>query len=201
MTTVYFNDLAISFNNKLVDAFTSSVNIEVTNKTDIVKLVESLHNNGYDYDIYLHGYDIETMFKDFCNEHTFIEAAGGVVKNQKSEYLLIKRLGIWDLPKGKIDKGETTSEAAVREVREETGLKNIEIIGQLPDTFHIYNQKGKWLLKKTYWFFMNTKENTIPIPQIEEDISDAVWMNKVNASKAVSKSYRSIKDGFGYLFV
>jgi len=56
------------------------------------------------------------------------------------------------LPKGKIDKGETTSEAAVREVREETGLKNIEIIGQLPDTFHIYNQKGKWLLKKTYWF-------------------------------------------------
>jgi len=152
MTTAYFNDLAISFNNKLVDATTSSVNIEVTNKTDIVKLVGSLHNNGYDYDIICMDITLKPCLKIFATNIHLLKQQEVLVKNQKSEYLLIKRLGIWDLPKGKIDKGETTSEAAVREVREETGLKNIEIIGQLPDTFHIYNQKGKWLLKKTYWF-------------------------------------------------
>jgi len=87
-----------------------------------------------------------------------------------------------------------------RWVIEETGLKNVEIINQLPDTFHIYQQKKKWFLKKTYWFLMNTKEETKLVPETKEDISEAVWMNKREGHIAITNSYRSLYDTLGYLF-
>ncbi|MEI6060610.1 MAG: NUDIX domain-containing protein, partial [Bacteroidota bacterium] len=77
----------------------------------------------------------------FNSMFTRIEAAGGIVRNQKEEYLFIKRLGIWDLPKGKLNKNEKPVEGALREVSEETGLTVMEVSKQLPSTYHIYTDR------------------------------------------------------------
>ncbi|MFK5855603.1 MAG: NUDIX hydrolase [Bacteroidota bacterium] len=199
MLTIYFNELAIYFTDK--KKLTVAKSIFVANNMEIVEIVKKLRNNEFDSDILLHGYDENSMFEDFRLSYIYIEAAGGVVKNKKSEFLLIKRFDIWDLPKGKIEKGETPHEAAVREVCEETGLQQVEITSTLPSTYHIYEQKGRWFLKKTYWYSMKTNDDRKLIPQLNEAITDAVWMNKEDASTSLSKSYRSLFDTLGYTFI
>lgn len=201
MTIIYSDKLSIRFTNKTKDATTKNVrNIEVASINDVSKVVETIRNDGYGYDINLYGYHADAIFEDFSSLHTNIEAAGGVVKNEKSEYLLIKRFGIWDLPKGKVEDGETMLEAAVREVCEETGLGKVTSTDRLPDTYHVYHQKGRWFLKKTYWYLMETQEDIALVPQIKEAISEAIWMKKHEAHIALSKSYRSLFDTLGYLF-
>lgn len=198
MIIVYFDNLTINFiddTNK-----SSAMNIRVRGYSDVSHVFETLNSGGYKADINLYGYDVDTMFNDFCSLYSYIKAAGGVVKNSKSEYLLIKRFGIWDLPKGKIEKGESTKEAAIREVIEETGLKDVIITCSLPCTYHIYFQRKRWWLKKTYWFLMESKKGYKLVPETKEEISDAVWMEKTDAQLAMSKSYRSLKDTLGYLF-
>lgn len=200
MNIIYFNNLAMAFNN-LIDEVSANVrNIEIKDKYDLESVVDGLHNNKFSCDINLYGYNYDEMFSDFRKLHNYIKAAGGVVKNLKSEYLLIKRFGIWDLPKGKMENVETPEETAMREVCEETGLVNVAINLTLPDTYHIYCQKGNWFLKKTYWFSMQTNDNIQLIPQTTEDISKAIWMSKLEAHLVISKSYRSLFETLGYLF-
>lgn len=198
--TIYFDKLTICFSNKEIDASENTKNLRVLGIDDINSIVKMIQSNGFERDINLHGYNIDDMFDDFCKQFKFIEAAGGVVKNNDSQYLIIKRFGIWDLPKGKIEPDETPEEASVREVCEETGLVNITVKSSLPDTFHIYCQKGIWFLKKTYWLSMQTSDNMELIPQIKENISDAIWMTKSESKAAISESYRSLYESLGYLF-
>ena len=200
MITIYSNELAISFNNIKKYDTEKLKNIQVTDVNEVKKVVDALRNDEYSCDINLFGYYANDIFEDFCTLYTKIEAAGGLVKNIKSEYLLIKRFGIWDLPKGKVEAGETMLKAAVREVCEETGLKNIATTISLPCTYHIYYQYERWFLKKTHWYLMETSEDTKLIPQADEDISEAVWLNKTDAFLALSDSYRSLYDTLGYLF-
>ena len=200
MNKIYFNNTAIAFTNLIEEAAANVRNIELANEVELNRVVETLHNEGYSYDINLSGYDTNNMFNNFCQLYNFIEAAGGVVQNTCKEFLLIKRFGIWDLPKGKLEIGESVIETAVREVCEETGLTYVEIVKPLSDTFHIYQQKRKWYLKKTHWFLMKTEDTCELIPQTKEDISKAIWMSKPDAYLAISKSYRSLYDTFGYLF-
>ena len=67
-----------------------------------------------------------------------ITAAGGLVLNPNTEILMIFRRGHWDLPKGKLDEGETIVSCAVREVQEETGLSDIHVDQFLLMTKHTY---------------------------------------------------------------
>lgn len=122
--------------------------------------------------------DLDQLWEDFRSHYKWLPAAGGVVslKNTDgSQKLFIFRRGYWDLPKGKIDKGEDAATAACREVREETGLSHIKLGTQLPTTFHTYrNRKEKRILKPTYWFSMETEDQEL-VPQAEEDIDLAEW--------------------------
>ncbi len=197
MPKIYFNKLSIQFTDNISENVTR---ITVANISDMRKIVERLHNDGFDCDICLCGYNPNDMYTDLLNMHKYIEAAGGVVNNEKDEYLLIKRFGIWDLPKGKVEYGENTKEAAIREVCEETGLINVTIINNLPSTYHIYYQNKRWFLKKTYWYFMETQDDISLVPQVKEAITDAVWMKKNDVNIALSNSYRSLFDVLGYLF-
>jgi len=89
---------------------------------------------------------------------------------------VIYRRDFWDLPKGKIDKGEGTEAAALREVEEETGLKNLELGDFLTETYHTYrSKKNKRILKRTYWYQMHSTQEEL-IPQAEEDIEQALWI-------------------------
>src|ERR1700712_23652 len=83
-----------------------------------------------------------------------IYAAGGLVINEKNEILFMFRRKVWDLPKGKVDPGESNEEAAIREVAEETGLRQIVLHEPLINTHHTYEEKGKMIRKQTHWFRM-----------------------------------------------
>lgn len=122
-----------------------------------------------------------------------ITAAGGMVFNPKKEILFIHRKGRWDLPKGKVDNGETLEEAAVREIEEETGVEGLKIIRFIDTTYHILKRNGKYKLKETYWYEMFTEYDGKLIPETKEGIKKAKWKNFEKSQKAIHKSYENIK--------
>lgn len=117
-----------------------------------------------------------------------IEAAGGLVRNEDGAYLMIFRRGKWDLPKGKIDYDESPEEAAVREVKEECGIQDLEVVRSLAPTFHSYPQDGKRMLKKTHWYLMRCEKDQNLVPQADEDIEKVEWMTEAEIRKAVYPS-------------
>lgn len=122
--------------------------------------------------------NIDELWEDFSHMFKIIEAAGGVIENKQKEILFIKRLGKWDLPKGKIEKNESLEEAALREIKEETGLKTLILEKFIDNTFHIYTERdGKKVLKTTYWFYVTFVGNEEPVPQTEEGITAIEWKN------------------------
>ncbi|MBK7669303.1 MAG: NUDIX domain-containing protein [Sphingobacteriaceae bacterium] len=120
-------------------------------------------------DLILKCFNVDTLFEELKNEFKYIEAAGGLIEQNK-KYLFIYRLNKWDLPKGKIDKGESSKQAAIRECEEECAITGLEIINELPSTYHIYPYKGTYALKTTYWFLMKSCFTGKLIPQTEENI-------------------------------
>lgn len=142
--------------------------------------------------ITIYWHDVEALFADFQTHYGIIEAAGGLVRNEESEVLLIFRRDYWDLPKGKIDPGETSKETAVREVGEETGLTNVELGDFICHTYHTYkNRKGNRKLKRTYWYHMTTKETDLKL-QHEEDIEKGEWVKIDDFFNSKMKAYRNI---------
>ena len=134
----------------------------------------------------------DLTFNSFFKHFQFIQAAGGVVQNQKNEILLIYRNGCWDLPKGKVEKGENISEAAIREVEEECGLVGPEITDELSSTYHTYERNGKSVLKKTNWYIMRYEKKHALVPQIEEGITKACWIKKNELNSFINNTYASI---------
>ncbi len=132
---------------------------------------------------------METFFADFEQ----VQAAGGIVECD-GKILLIHRHGKWDLPKGKIETGESTEEAAIREITEETGVTNLAIIGRLENTFHTYNTYGPDSIKKTAWFVLKTDTIQEGRPQNEEGITDVKWVDKTELMNYLKDSYDSLKD-------
>ena len=122
-----------------------------------------------------------------------VEAGGGLVYNSKKEILFIRRNGKWDLPKGKVEKGETYEEAAIRETEEETGVQNLEIRRFIKKTYHVFKRNDKFRLKVTYWFEMYTDYDGDLIPEPEEGIKKVRWKNFEKAQKALQDSYENIK--------
>ena len=119
-------------------------------------------------------------------------AAGGVVVIG-NQFVAIERNGIPDLPKGHIEKGESPEVAALREVEEETGITNLEIIKELPATWHCYLLNNQWTIKKTSWFLMRTKSGMKNIPQTEEGITKVYLVDKEHVKNFEEKTFASLK--------
>ena len=144
---------------------------------------------------YLWCNDPQDTFNRLCKKLKYIEAAGGLVLNEEGKVLMIHRLGYWDLPKGKLDKGETPRKAAIREIKEECGIGKLKIKKELPSTYHIYEMNGKKYIKRTYWFEMICADDSKLIPQTEENIDEARWMSHSRMKRINSKNtYGSILD-------
>jgi 8-oxo-dGTP pyrophosphatase MutT (NUDIX family) len=111
----------------------------------------------------------------YRSQFTLIPAAGGLVYNDNKEILLIYRKNKWDLPKGKIEVHEPTNECAIREVQEETGIKELQIIEKLASTYHEYTLNDKPILKRTEWFLMKSNYKDMFEPQLIEDITEVIW--------------------------
>lgn len=156
-------------------------------------------NKNVDW-VALESEDPEALWRDFQSCFEVLEAAGGYVLNDQDQLLVFFRRGSWDLPKGKIDPGESPEQAAVREVMEETGLRHVQLGPHLADTWHTYSQKGKRILKKTWWFRMRTTDTEL-LPQTEEDIEQIQWVEPkvwLAADPVVYKSIRGvIESGVG----
>jgi ADP-ribose pyrophosphatase YjhB (NUDIX family) len=150
-------------------------------------------NTSFDA-IILHSSNLDEMWDHFQSIYKIIEASGGVVVNDKKDVLMIYRLGFWDLPKGKIELGESKKEAAIREVQEETGIDKVYLQEFIHTTYHTYsNKKGKRILKVSYWYTMETTESEL-IPQEEEGIEKAVFTNLESFFSEPKEIYGNILD-------
>lgn len=124
-----------------------------------------------------------------------IRAAGGLVFNNKDEILMIFRKNMWDLPKGKIDPGERKKAAALREVREETGLQKLSIVKKLMKTYHTYLlENNVRVLKVTHWYLMMCNDPSTPVPQTEENIEIVLWVDSTQVQSKLNKAYANITE-------
>jgi 8-oxo-dGTP pyrophosphatase MutT (NUDIX family) len=139
---------------------------------------------------------ITDNWKRFCAQYTLIEAAGGLAYNLDNQLLMIFRNGRWDLPKGKLELGENIRECAIREVEEECGVNNLKIVRELQSTYHTYEINDQAILKRTYWFKMNTNYSNELVPQIKEGITKVEWVNEEDITTKLENSYGNIKELF-----
>lgn len=138
--------------------------------------------------------DLDKLKAAFWKHFTIIQAGGGAIENEQNELLLIFRRGKWDLPKGKLDEGETIEQCALREVREETGLSQVELNGFLLTTYHTYNDYGHHVLKESYWYKMKATTGERLVPQTEEDIQEIKWVKRVDFPNYLNNTFPSVKD-------
>ena len=138
---------------------------------------------------------IEYYAESFMNEFKYVEAAGGLVENERGETLMIYCYRHWDLPKGHIDEGERADVCAVREVAEETGVEGAKIVRFLCNTMHAYNVYGAWELKQTSWYLLSAQSCPTK-PQAEEDIAIAKWCSAEEVEENLRSTYPTIRNVF-----
>lgn len=139
----------------------------------------------------------KSTLKKLAKSVRLIEAAGGLVKNERKECLVIFRNGVWDLPKGKIEDGEKTRKAAVREVEEECGVRVKKAGRKICKTYHVYQQRNEELvLKKTHWYRMKAEGQDKLKPQKEEGITKACWFTPEKLTILTKNTYPSVIDVF-----
>ncbi len=138
--------------------------------------------------------DLDKLKKAFFKYFQLIEAAGGIVQNDKKEILFIYRLGKWDLPKGKVEKGEVFEQCAIREVEEETGVTGLKLKKKIGETYHTYNAFGKHFLKISHWYNMTCSKTQNLVPQTEENITAIKWIKAKDINEPLANTYPSIKD-------
>lgn len=162
----------------------------ITDKVELTELLTHLPNHHF---LHVICENPEVTLSLFFENYTKIEAAGGIVR-RKEKYLFIKRNGIWDIPKGKLELNETPEEGASREIEEECGIKGLHLQSHILTTYHTYDYKGVPTLKKTYWYGFDYDGPKQGTPQTEEGITKIVWKKKDELNKILENTYASIAD-------
>ncbi len=190
MLQIFYKEKPIIISDKKSDLKNSLIiDPELVENLDLLKLLTKKKINS----IGVFSNEFELIINIFKKKFPEIIAAGGKVVNNKSEILFIYRNKKWDLPKGKAEKNENISETALREVEEETGIKNLSIIKPLDKTYHIFKRGGKNYLKTTYWFEMKSDFNGKFKPQKKEGITRVEWIGIENLPSVLPKSYANIR--------
>jgi len=149
--------------------------------------------------IFVHS-DLEELRKAVWKKFVLVQAGGGLVRNGEDKYLFMLRRGFWDLPKGKLDPGETIEHCAIREVIEETGIEGVILQGPLLITYHTYDESGKHILKETHWFRMIAPAPGELTPQLEEQITELRWVDLPGMQELLRNTFPSIRDVVKTLF-
>ena len=190
MYKVFVKDLPIILSTKKnIGSQYTAIPLKIVNFKNLIK---QIIKGDLNY-INLYHKNEEKLEKFLKKKLPVVQAAGGLVYNNKREILFIYRNSKWDLPKGVLEKGETFEEAAIREVEEETGVQNLEIRSFIAKTYHVFKRNGEFKLKITYWYEMYTESKVELVPQAKEGIKKAKWKNFEKSQKALQGSYENIK--------
>jgi ADP-ribose pyrophosphatase YjhB (NUDIX family) len=174
---------------------TGNVVVKYTgNKKHLLDYIHVLEKSIKSEKFVIHSDDFIKLKADFKSHFSEIEAGGGLVRNDKNEYLFIYRRGSWDLPKGKIEPNETKKTAAMREIQEETGLKKMVVLPKIMVTRHTYRSNvGKRIIKKSHWYLVECKKQSL-VAQTTEDIQKAEWMTMEKFFSKKRQVYPNILD-------
>ncbi len=205
MYKVFFNEyqLVLKSENKNSSKDNIDQYIEIQTVCAFFSLLASLEKSKCVVEPKINCLVSKGFWTEFLDYLTRIPAAGGIVINRKEELLFIKRMGRWDLPKGKIEKNESARDAALREVEEECGIHGLKILRTLPSTMHLYRSpyikaQNNWVLKETFWFEMFHGGDGMVTPQREEDIEDVRWFARDEMKEVYSSIYSNLRDLLGY---
>lgn len=196
---VYFDDKPLFLCDKIDEVIEPFIHhddaifIDELNSHTIKTIVHEMQQSQVHAGVFFHS-DLDALKQAFFKKFTLVTAAGGLVQNEKKEYLLIFRRGKWDLPKGKLDKGEKLEDCAIREIEEETGLKEVKLIKPLCVTYHTYHEGARFILKDSHWYIMKVKGSQQLVPQTEEDIHEIRWVKKTGLAEYMKISYPSVAD-------
>ncbi len=204
MHRVLLRMLKIYFNNKpliLADTITPEIKnyfdlpncvfMDELNDEAVNTIINAMQKPEINAGIFLYK-DKQEVLASIKKKFVFIKAAGGMVHTLEKSILLIFRRGKWDLPKGKLDNDEELEPCAIREVKEETGIKNVQSEKLITVTYHTYHEKEDFILKETHWFLMNSAEEQILIPQVEEDIEKCEWVPFSNTAPYLQNANASV---------
>lgn len=174
----------------------NAIRFTIGQKEDIGRMISMFEASESLQRIYIPSENIDETYSIVRKEFLEVNAGGGLVKNRRGDFLLINRNGLWDLPKGHQDPGETICVTALREVQEETGIHDLILKDLICITDHCYKRNGIWHLKHTWWFEMLDDKPIDLTPQVEEDISKAAWVAKSSLPAFLSSTYPSIHEVF-----
>ena len=197
--TIYFADKPVY----LCDEITGSL-LELKDKKDVLygdslsnyylqSIPRNIEKPEYTAAVLLYP-DLQALQNSFFDQFKLVTAGGGIVENEKDEILLIFRNSKWDLPKGKSDHGESIMDCALREVKEETGIRNVTIGDQLDVTYHVYSERGTLVLKESHWFAMAASSEEVLTPQADEGITEIIWVKKKDIANYMDRTYPAIRD-------
>lgn len=196
---IYFGHKPLFLTNEIDDTILPYVHhddavfIDELSSRSVNAMIHEMQQEKVHAGVFYHP-DLEALRKAFYKKFTIVLAGGGLVRNANDEVLLIYRRGKWDLPKGKLDKGETLEDCAVREVEEETGLKGLRMGPSLMITYHTYHEGARYILKESHWFSMKIKGSQQLVPQLAEGITEIRWVKPAGLSAYFAESYPSVVD-------
>lgn len=196
MVKVFFLNKTIFLTSNLMDyqQKEDTVLVRIHSLDELQMMHDELVKKNQFIEVYFYYENEKLLLSTFSLSYKVIEAAGGLVKNKKGEYLFIFRNGKWDLPKGKIEKREGIKSAAIREVEEECGISKLKIVKEIESTYHVYHIEEKAILKRTYWFEMLCEDESKLVPQTEEGITEVKWISKKDLQQVNDNTYDSIKE-------
>jgi 8-oxo-dGTP pyrophosphatase MutT (NUDIX family) len=196
---IYFNDKPLF----LCDAMTPEIEayahhddavlIDEFSHPAVNSMIHEMRLEKIHAGIFVHS-NLEELRKAVWKKFLLVKAGGGLVRNGEGQYLFMLRRGIWDLPKGKLDPGETIEQCAVREVGEETGLQGVQLGAPLLVTYHTYDENGKHILKETHWFRMHVTDMKGLKPQQAEQITELRWVEGDAMKALLRNTFPSVRD-------
>lgn len=197
--TIYFNDKPLFLTDTITDEIApyahhdDAVYMDELSAPGVNSMIHEMKQEKVHAGIYFHD-DINQLKRAFWRKFILIQAAGGLVQNEDKAVLMMFRREKWDLPKGKMDPGETPAQSALREVQEETGLAEVTLGDPLVTTYHTYDDAGHHILKETFWFNMTAPKAQKLTPQLEEQITELVWADKKALEEYLKNTFPSVKE-------
>jgi len=196
---IYFNDKPLFLTDQVTPDMglyahhDDAVLIDEFSTPGVNSMIHEMRQEKVHAGIFVHN-NLPELEKTFRKKFTVVQAAGGLVLNDEGAVLMMLRRGKWDLPKGKLDPGESLETCAVREVQEETGVHKVILEKPLVITYHTYDESGKHILKESHWYLMKAPGRQPLTPQTEEQITQLKWVPASEVKQYTGNTFPSIID-------